>query len=80
MRRSSRRRVTPRPSRRVASGTAYLRLGVDIAVGGSEVVAQAASESRHKDNSSTNLLYADGHGESKAIGEVKRRELLINRY
>ncbi len=33
---------------------------------------------RHRDNTSINLLYADGHVESKAIGEVKRREILIN--
>ncbi len=34
---------------------------------------------RHRNNTSINVLYADGHVESKAIGELKRRELLFNR-
>lgn len=33
---------------------------------------------RHKDNTSINVLYCDGHVESKAIGEFTRRELLMN--
>lgn len=33
---------------------------------------------RHMDNTRMNVLYADGHVESKAIGELLRRDLCVN--
>lgn len=33
---------------------------------------------RHKENTSMNVLYVDGHVEGKAIGEFKRKELCVN--